>query len=46
MAGSTPVATMEVSVMTSITVTSVMTNAKGTSRFGLAASPARTPVTS
>ena len=44
--GSTPVATVEVSVITVATISSVMTNANGTSRFGFAASPASTPVTS
>ena len=44
--GSKPVATTEVSDMTAVTVTIVMTNANGTSRLGFAASPAGTPVTS
>ena len=33
-------------VITVATITSVITNANGTSRFGFDASPARTPVTS
>ena len=44
--GSTPVATSDVSDITTDTVISVATNANGTSRRGLAASPASTPVTS
>ena len=44
--GSTPVATSDVSDITTDTVMSVATNANGTSRLGLAASPASTPVTS
>ena len=44
--GSMPVATTEVSVITRPTVTIVMTKANGTSRRGLDASPAGTPVTS
>ena len=44
--GRSAVAISDVSVITVETMSSVMTNAKGTSRFGFAASPARTPVTS
>jgi hypothetical protein len=44
--GNTPVATIEVSVITVVTISSVTTNANGTSRRGFAASPARIPVTS
>ena len=43
--GSTPVATSEVSVMTSVTARMVMTKANGTSRRGFDASPAGTPDT-
>ena len=44
--GRMPVATSEVSDITTETMISVATNANGTSRRGLAASPASTPVTS
>jgi hypothetical protein len=44
--GRTPVATTEVSVITAATVRIVITKANGTSRRGLAASPAGMPVTS